>query len=93
MKHDGRSVFADVRDEYGFLQPRDVIHVAGADDGQHKTYIAVTHSYKIKLADLFEQQPHFRWDIEKQAGREVNLDEVVNMLEIKQVYDFQLEGK
>ncbi|MBI4090733.1 MAG: restriction endonuclease [Candidatus Komeilibacteria bacterium] len=92
LKHNGRTVFFDLNDEYDFLKPTDVIYVAGADDRNSKTYLEVTHRYEIKLAELYEQQPHVQWEIE-QARKNVEPDQVVNVLEVKQVYDFQLERK
>jgi hypothetical protein len=89
LKHNGREVFVDLDNEYAFLQPRDVIPVANTgkgDDG--KTYLEVTYRFGAKLADLYEKRPHLQWEIDRDA--EVDTDRVVNILEIKLIYDFQL---
>ena len=90
LQHSGREILYDVGNKYGFLKPRDVIHVAGADERNTKVYVEITHRYGAKFPELLADRPHLQWELEQSGGGAAD-DGVVNVLELLQVYDHQLE--
>jgi len=89
-KYRNVGVLFDPDGRYRSLKVRDVAPVQGLEE---KTLIQVTHKFKSAVksyADLSGASQHSSWLIQQQLGRAVSDDEEIDVLEFKQVNDFEL---
>lgn len=80
----------DLSNKYDFLKPTDAIHVSGGDEKYGKIYLEVTHRFKTTLGKLYKRNPGSKWAVEEQGGKVLSLEHEVNVLEVKQVYEHEL---
>jgi len=87
-----RSLF-DVDGKYEFLNPCDVILVAGAEDRGEKKFIKITQKYKTTLADYLKINGGIsaRESIERQVGRRINDGEQMTVFEFERIYEWALK--
>ena len=89
LHHGGRSVFFDIGNEYAFLKQRDLIQLPSSGTKQEPpAFAAVTHRFECPLSEFEE---HMRWELQRRLGREPNPAEIVHVLELKIVYEFELD--
>jgi restriction endonuclease len=91
LQHDSRSVFLDGANEYAFLKPRDVIQVASRGTKQEPAFAALTHRFECSVSEFYEQDPHPLWELQQRLGREPDPAEIVHVLELKIVYEAELD--
>jgi hypothetical protein len=90
LKHDARSVFFDIGNEYAFLKPRDVIQITSSGTKEETCFVALTHRFKCPVSEFNEQHPHL-WELQRRLGREPDPTEIVRVLELKIVHEFELD--
>lgn len=56
-------------------------------------YAEVTFKRRASVAELVEFDSSFAYQIKEQLGREPGPNEQVTLLQLKRVYDFQLEQR
>jgi len=91
LQYNSRSVFFDIDNEYAFLEPRDVIQVASSGTKQETAFAALTHRFKCPVSKLYERHPHLQWELQERLGRVPDLAEIVHVLELKLVYEAELD--
>ena len=61
--------------------------------GTHKRYAEITHVRRAKVAELLKTLPSIQFEIEQQIGRKADAGETVTVLQLKQVYEFEVERR
>lgn len=85
----------DLRQQYTYLKPTDVIPLEGAKDhdGQ-QVLVKITNTRSMKgseLLALFEDNPHLRCSVEQQIGRELKPKDKVHVVEAMVFHRWQIE--
>jgi hypothetical protein len=91
LQHNSRSVFFDIDSEYAFLEPRDVIQVASSGTKPETAFAALMHRFECPVSELHERHPHLQWELRQRLGREPDPVEIVHVLELKIVYETELD--
>jgi hypothetical protein len=52
----------------------------------------VVHRQELTVSRMLELDEHLQWGAKEQLGREPDAKETLNLLQLKLVYDFQLEN-
>jgi hypothetical protein len=91
LQHNSRSVFFDIRNEYAFLKPRDVIQVVSSGTKQETAFAALTHRFECSVSQLYERHPELQWELRQRLGREPDPAEIVHVLELKIAYKIELD--
>lgn len=85
----------DLRQQYTYLHPMDVIPVEGAKDHEgQQVLVKITNTRAVKgseLLALFEGDPHLRFTVEQQVGRELKPRDKVHVVEAMVIYRWQIE--
>lgn len=91
--NDAARTLFDVDGRYDFLKIRDAILVAGAKMGNDNLFLTVTYRYQTTLQEYLvdRNEPFMQQSIERQAGRKVEVDEKLNVLEIERIYEWALK--
>lgn len=90
----GQHAFFDFENAYEFLNERDVIEIPNPDDrSTSKVHAEVTFKHRATVAQLIELDPSLAFQMEQQIGRKPEPDEQTTVLQLKEVYDFQLERR
>lgn len=91
---DGQHNFFDFEKKYNFLKQRDMISIPNPDSrNTDKWYAEVMYIGSGKVSDLVKTDPQYDSEIEQQIQRKALPDEEVRVLQIKRVYDFQVERR
>lgn len=80
----------DADGRYALLEVRDVITIAGMDEG---TYLQITHKAKMAIGHYFREAGNrlaLQQSIRRQIGREFDEGEEIGIYEIKRIYKHQL---
>jgi hypothetical protein len=91
LHHDGRSVFFDIGNEYAFLKPGDVIQVVSSGTKQETAFVGLTHRFDCLVSQFDKEDPHLQWELQQRLGREPDPAKIVHVLELKIVYESQLD--
>ncbi len=91
----GQHTYFDIDGKYEFLKQRDVISIPNRDARRDnlKSFTEITYQRSLKASELIAADQRFEWEIKQQISREIDPEEEVNALQLKQVYDFQLEQR
>jgi hypothetical protein len=81
----------DIHNEYAFLEPRDIIQVASSGTKQETAFAALTHRFECPVSKLSERQQHLQWELQERLGRKPDSAEIVRVLEVKIVYEGELD--
>ena len=79
---------------YKTLRPRQLVTVK--DDTNKDTYLQITHKLRMKAGEylrLHQESWPLRIQIKEQLGKEVDVNEELNITEVKRVYKSQLKVK
>lgn len=80
--------------KYDFLEPRDIIPVAGTGENIDEVHIQITYKFKAKIKDFLGRiQNSFvvQHNIKQQLGREYDDNEEINIYEFRKIYKWELE--
>jgi hypothetical protein len=85
----------DLRQQYTYLKPTDVIPLEGAKDHEgQQVLVKVTNTRLMKgseLLPLFEDNPPLRYSFEQQVGRDLKPKDKVHVVEAMVIYRWQIE--
>lgn len=91
---DGQHRYFNIENAHKILKQRDVVKTPDPNaQSTDKKYAEVMHKRRAKVSDLLKEAPHLEWEIEQQIGRKPEADEEITVLQLQQVYDFQLERR
>jgi hypothetical protein len=91
LRYDGRSVFFDIANEYPFLKPQDLILLESSGSKEETpAFAAVTHRFERPVSEFDEQHP-LLWGLKHRLGRESDAAEIMRVLELKLVYEFEID--
>ncbi|WP_370313445.1 hypothetical protein [Sagittula sp.] len=81
----------DVDGRFAHLKPNDVavVHFGHKDD----RFIQITHRYRLSGEDMLRGQPQLAWPVSQQIGREPTFDDMIDVLEVRDCYKHQWEGR
>jgi len=91
LRHNGRSVFFDLSNEYAFLKPRDVIQIASSGTKQETAFAALTHRFESRVSEINQRHPELQWELERRLGPEPASAEIAHVLELKIEYGIDLD--
>ena len=92
MENGSHHTYFDVEGAYDFLKQRDVIclpNVRGKADS--KMYAEVMYHERLTASAMFKRGEYLQHETRQQLSRELHPKESINLLQLKRVYDFQLE--
>jgi hypothetical protein len=85
----------DLRQQYTYLKPTDVIPLEGAKDHEGQpVLVKITNARMLRgseLFTLFEDNPPLRYTVEQQIGQELKAKDKVHVIEAMAIYRWQLE--
>jgi len=81
----------DVDGRYDYLKPSDVavIRFGQKDD----RFIQITHRFQVTGDELLKDQPQLLWEIKQQIGREPLAEDVIQVIELRDCYKHQWDGR
>lgn len=81
----------DVDGRFAHLKPSDVAVVRfGQKDDR---FVQITHRYELSGYDLLRDHPQMVWQVKQHIGRDPLADDVIQILECRNCYKHQWEGK
>jgi hypothetical protein len=93
MQDGSQHIYFDVEGRYDFLKQRDVIGLPQVRRGStSKSYAEVMHAQRLTGSEIFKVSENLKHNIQQQLQREPASEETVNVLQLKHVYDFELES-
>jgi hypothetical protein len=90
----GQHLYFGVGDANEFLQQRDVVGLPEVRrTSTTKIYAEVMHSQKLTGAEILNKSESLKYEVQQQLGRELAANESTNVLQLRRVYDFELEPR
>lgn len=87
-----KSSFFDIDGKYTFLNPRDVIGVAGVDIKTEQSLLEITNKYKTTVREYIQKMgKEERVNLERQIGRVMKDKEKLNVYEFERKYDWAVK--
>lgn len=93
LASDNIDTIYDIDNKYSDLHPKDVIAVKSNEAGKEDSFIQITHKYDTSVGDYLKENPHYKYEVERQLGKTPNNADNLTVFEIKKVYSFELRDK
>jgi hypothetical protein len=89
----GQQIYFDGEGKYAYLKQRDVIKLPDSRrQGDDSYYAEVVYRQELTVSRMLELDEHLQWGAKEQLNRDPEHNETLNLLQLKLVYDFQLEN-